>query len=593
MAQSDERSEVDRALDELVHQFADPLAFLRELVQNAVDAGSQEVEVRFEFQPDARDGSGATDVGALVVFVDDWGCGMDREIIQTRLTRLFASSKDGDLTKIGKFGVGFSSVFGFDPDAVCIDTSRGGESWRVLFDKTRTFKLIRRDEAFDGTKIQVIRACTRSEAENFVERGRAVLDYWCKHLKVELRCDGQPVNRPFTLEDAIYAERDDGFSHVVVGHRFDGAVLHGYYNQGLTLLEVTGQAAVPEGFDRPADLDHISFKVSSPHLEHTLTRDRVIQDDSYERAMATVRDVIQRELTAALADAWRNAVDGERARLSPALLWHLGRASDRGTSPLDSLALGTDANGQRCTVGQIRMRASTDEVFYTTARGELCAAVQALGVPILVLDPDDEASFHLLIRLCPGRARSLEERWLIAAPAQDPTEVARFAKLSDETSKLLRAFGAKVSMVTLNHFLGGVAAHAPNGEREEIESSRALDESAAEQRVRVAHARASSLPASGAPHLPRVAVTHDSAHGLVDLAQATALGEGWFARSRHLLVNADHDGVSTLIELAQDEPELAAYMLTKMFWVGTRLDAAADSKLCALAAEARWRRRGA
>ena len=31
------------ALDKLVHQFADPLAFFRELIQNALVAGSHEV----------------------------------------------------------------------------------------------------------------------------------------------------------------------------------------------------------------------------------------------------------------------------------------------------------------------------------------------------------------------------------------------------------------------------------------------------------------------------------------------------------------------------------------------------------------------
>ena len=33
------------ALDQLVHQFADPLSFYREVIQNALDAGSQEVEI--------------------------------------------------------------------------------------------------------------------------------------------------------------------------------------------------------------------------------------------------------------------------------------------------------------------------------------------------------------------------------------------------------------------------------------------------------------------------------------------------------------------------------------------------------------------
>jgi sensor histidine kinase regulating citrate/malate metabolism len=74
------------ALDELVNQFSDPLSFFRELIQNSLDAGSAEVEVRIDYEP----GEGAD--GAMIIHVDDWGDGMDKEIIDKRLTRLFSSA---------------------------------------------------------------------------------------------------------------------------------------------------------------------------------------------------------------------------------------------------------------------------------------------------------------------------------------------------------------------------------------------------------------------------------------------------------------------------------------------------------------------
>ncbi|MBL8973739.1 MAG: ATP-binding protein, partial [Myxococcales bacterium] len=111
---------VAEALAGLVHQFADPMACFRELIQNAVDAGSTEIDVRFEHVD-----------GRLVVHVDDYGEGMDRHIIDTKLTRLFSSSKEGDRTKIGRFGIGFVSVFALQPEVICVDTSRAGEHWRV------------------------------------------------------------------------------------------------------------------------------------------------------------------------------------------------------------------------------------------------------------------------------------------------------------------------------------------------------------------------------------------------------------------------------------------------------------------------------
>ena len=156
---------VDDALDELVNQFSDPLSFLRELVQNAIDAGSHEVEISPSFETKG-------DAGVSVIEVADWGGGMSREIIETKLTRLFSSQKDGDRTKIGKFGIGFVSVFALGPEVVCVDTARDGEAWRVLFDRERTFKLLRLDEPIEGTRIRVYKTMTELEFKGLA-RGAA------------------------------------------------------------------------------------------------------------------------------------------------------------------------------------------------------------------------------------------------------------------------------------------------------------------------------------------------------------------------------------------------------------------------------------
>src|SRR5690606_5787563 len=60
-------------LDELVHQFADPVSCFRELVQNSIDAGSSEIEVRFEFKraPGATGIPEDDEEGTLVAEVRD------------------------------------------------------------------------------------------------------------------------------------------------------------------------------------------------------------------------------------------------------------------------------------------------------------------------------------------------------------------------------------------------------------------------------------------------------------------------------------------------------------------------------------------
>src|SRR5262245_27150488 len=105
----------------MVRQFADPYAFLRELVQNSMDAGATAIEVTLNRSPE----------GEVRTSVSDDGTGMTPPVIEESLLTLFSSSKEGDSTKIGKYGVGFISVLALEPDGVAIETWCNGGAWRV------------------------------------------------------------------------------------------------------------------------------------------------------------------------------------------------------------------------------------------------------------------------------------------------------------------------------------------------------------------------------------------------------------------------------------------------------------------------------
>ena len=115
-------AEVDGLLARLVAQFESPYDFVREIVQNAMDAGSDRVE--FVLEMHAESGANEPDAVVFELSMADTGRGMDETIIDEELTRLFASSKTGDRTMAGGFGVGFVSVFAWNPDAVLLQTGR-------------------------------------------------------------------------------------------------------------------------------------------------------------------------------------------------------------------------------------------------------------------------------------------------------------------------------------------------------------------------------------------------------------------------------------------------------------------------------------
>ncbi len=136
-------------VENLVTQFSSAFDCLRELVQNSIDAGSPQIETWMEFE------RGQTHEGVVAIHIDDFGEGMDEYIIDNQLTTLFASAKENDLTKIGKFGIGFVSVFALEPKGVLLHTGRAGEYWEVFFHEDRSFSKTSLDYPVEGTQITI------------------------------------------------------------------------------------------------------------------------------------------------------------------------------------------------------------------------------------------------------------------------------------------------------------------------------------------------------------------------------------------------------------------------------------------------------
>ncbi len=286
------RGGADEVLENLIEQFADPFAFVRELVQNALDAGSLRIDVQVSAQP-AEGGR-----VLLGIAVQDTGEGMTAEIIDEYLVTLFRSSKTDDMTKIGKFGIGFVSVFALQPDLVVVDTARGGERWKVLFHPDRRYERLAEKTPMEGTRVELLKYVDAETARDFTLRTRQALERWCRHCRAELwfvapGAAPERVDRPMGLEAEEarpVVEARHGDEHLVLGVP-TALARHCFYNQGLLLHERSSAAADGETPAQPL-LVGTSLKLDSPHLEHTLTRDNVLMDAHYAQAMARAAQLV-------------------------------------------------------------------------------------------------------------------------------------------------------------------------------------------------------------------------------------------------------------------------------------------------------------
>jgi hypothetical protein len=110
-----------RALWEADRYGSDSWVFLRELLQNARDAGAGRVEVKTEALR-----------GTSRLSCQDDGAGMTLEHARRYLFTLYASSKDQDAGSAGRFGVGFWSVLRFRPAHILVRSwPSGGRAWEI------------------------------------------------------------------------------------------------------------------------------------------------------------------------------------------------------------------------------------------------------------------------------------------------------------------------------------------------------------------------------------------------------------------------------------------------------------------------------
>lgn len=133
----------ERALAEAARYGSDSWVFLRELLQNARDAGARRIEL-----------SATEEDGVESIACRDDGCGMSAVHAHRYLFALYASSKEGDARQAGQFGVGFWSVLRFKPDRVVIRSRpKDGDAWQVELSQRLENAVFTAWEMTEGTEI--------------------------------------------------------------------------------------------------------------------------------------------------------------------------------------------------------------------------------------------------------------------------------------------------------------------------------------------------------------------------------------------------------------------------------------------------------
>lgn len=245
-------------LEALTEQFPEPLLCVRELIQNAADAGAQRIEVDASF--DAQR-------GLFRLSVRDDGRGMNEGEVEGYLTIGF-SEKDPARQR-GRFGVGKLSPYALGITRMVVETCDGQVARRLTFNHDGSGTIAKLTLRPRGTTVRVYKTATREEAEKLTDRTFKLVEERCGSLAIPLFVNGHRVNREVALPTA--------YAWAFTSPEGDG-VLGICAEPTHTLM---GGGIVLET-DAPILGDEISYVLDSPRLSPTLSRNAVRRDAAFE-----------------------------------------------------------------------------------------------------------------------------------------------------------------------------------------------------------------------------------------------------------------------------------------------------------------------
>ena len=272
-----------------------------ELIQNALDSYPNHFtweEKRVEIE-----------TGENEIKIIDFGEGLNRKRLRL-LTTLGGTDKELDPDKIGKFGIGFVSIFNpkLDTKSVQVLTNCEGEAIELLFSvhdptKRPTIEAIVHDAPFQfGTKV-IVRFGNEESSKQCLDDAKRRLEYYPCNISID--------EAPFP---SIWKQAKEKKAIFFSDRNCFGFLDQNHWNKWITvlckyeyLLRIPLATLLTGGPDTKNDLrdyygkevpylPQFSISINCNDLSVTISRDSFRMDDNYRKMIQVLADVLMIEL---------------------------------------------------------------------------------------------------------------------------------------------------------------------------------------------------------------------------------------------------------------------------------------------------------
>lgn len=297
----------------------DPYIFLRELAQNARDAGARSITIHT-----------GNDAEQQWISIADDGAGMRFADAKAYLFRLYASSKESEPDNAGQFGVGFWSVLRWAPELLHIESAtRHGEAWAIeLSGDLQRYRHVPVTTNACGTRIRLQRPYAEAP-ETLRGAVRAAVQQHCPHLRqagrrldrVAIWCDGERLDRAVALPGEIATTFRARGLEGAVGLQPEPRVA--LYSRGLLVQEAVTADELFSGRRPKVDARRFAglapvMLIDSATIDLVLSRRQAVDNAALRRAVRRAQRELDRLVRRMVGGThrlgwWRRVADGARA----------------------------------------------------------------------------------------------------------------------------------------------------------------------------------------------------------------------------------------------------------------------------------------